>query len=213
MNNLKILFLSFLAGSLMFVSCEKGNAGAAGTAGAAGAAGVAGAAGAAGASGTDSILYSGSITLAMNPYFDTANGYNGYVDSIAAPALTQAVINQDIIIGYLYVPYGGAGDSAWVSIDNDANQEAELFPHLGLLVVEAYWSDFETFSGNRGDFTGMQFKYFIIPPSVLTPISQLTTVAPVAPDALKKMSYASAMTALGIKPSAAGNIGTAKTIH
>jgi hypothetical protein len=202
MKNLKLLFLPILAGSLMIVSCQKGNTGAAG------AAGATGATGAAGAAGTDSILYSAPIRLVMNPVYDTANGYNGYVDSIAAPALTQAVINNDIVLGYLYEPFGGAGDSAWVSVDNDANQGAELFPLVGLIRLECFWTDFTTVSGYGGDLTGLQFKYFIVPPSVLTTTSQLTTTA-----SLKKLSYGQAMTVLGIKPSANGNIGTAKTIQ
>jgi hypothetical protein len=144
----------------------------------------------------------------MNDVYDTANGYYGYADSIAAPALTQAVINQDIIIGYIYVPFGGVGDSAWVSVDNDANLGAEMFPLVGLIRLESFWTDFATPDGNYGDLTGIQFKYFIVPPSVLTTTSQLTTV-----ESLKKLSYAQAMTVLGIKPSATGNIGTAKTIQ
>jgi len=205
MKNLKLLFLPILAGSLMFVSCQKGNTGAAG---AAGAAGATGATGAAGAAGTDSILYSAPIRLVMNPVLDTANDYNGYVDSIAAPALTQAVINQDIILGYLYVPFGGAGDSAWVNVDDDANQGVELFPLVGLIRLESFWTDYVTPDGTYGDLTGIQFKYFIVPPSVLTTTSQLTTQA-----SLKKLSYGQAMTVLGIKPSPTGNIGTAKTIQ
>jgi hypothetical protein len=122
--------------------------------------------------------------------------------------LTQAVINQDIILGYLYVPVGGAGDSAWVSVDDDVNQGAELYPLVGLIRLECYWTDFATVSGNGGDLTGIQFKYFIVPPSVLTSTSQLTTAA-----SLKKLSYGQAMTVLGIKPSATGNIGTGKTIQ
>jgi hypothetical protein len=208
MKNLKLLFLPVLAGSLMIVSCQKGNTGPAGPAGTPGAAGAAGAAGANGAAGTDSILYSAPIRLAMNQYYDTANGNYPYVDSIAAPALTQADINQDIILAYLYVPFGGTGDSAWVSIDNDANLEAEMFPQVGLIVLESYWADFATPDGNYADLTGMQFKYFIVPPSVLTTTSQLTTAA-----SLKKLSYGQAMTVLGIKPSPTGNIGTAKTIQ
>jgi hypothetical protein len=205
MKNLKLLFLPILAGSLMIVSCQKGNTGAAG---AAGATGATGATGAAGAAGTDSILYSAPIRLVMNLDEDTANNNYAYTDSIATPALTQAVINQDIILGYLYVPFGGAGDSAWVSVDNDANQEAEIFPSVGLIRVESYWTDFTTPDGNNGDLTGIQFKYFIVPPSVLATSSQLTTAA-----SLKKLSYGQAMTVLGIKPSATGNIGTAKTIQ
>ena len=122
MKNLKLLFLPILAGSLMIVSCQKGNTGPAG---------AAGATGAAGAAGTDSILYSAPIRLVMNLDEDTVNYNNAYTDSIAAPALTQAVINKDIILGYVYVPFGGVGDSAWVSIDNDANLEAEMFPLVG----------------------------------------------------------------------------------
>lgn len=205
MKNLKLLFLPVLAGSLMIVSCQKGNTGPAGPAGAAGAAGAAGVNGAAG---TDSILYSAPIRLAMNPVYDTANDYYGYADSIATPALTQAVISQDIVLGYIYVPFGGVGDSAWVNIDNDANLGAEMFPQVGLIRVESFWTDFATLTGNYGDLTGIQFKYFIVPPSVLTTTSQLTTVA-----SLKKLSYGQAMTVLGIKPSPTGNIGTAKTIQ
>ena len=183
----------------MIVSCQKGNTGPAG---------AAGATGAAGAAGTDSILYSAPIRLVMNLDEDTVNYNNAYTDSIAAPALTQAVINKDIILGYVYVPFGGVGDSAWVSIDNDANLEAEMFPLVGLIRIESYWTDFTTFSGYGGDLTGLQFKYFIVPPSVLTTTSQLTTAA-----SLKKLSYGQAMSVLGIKPSATGNIGTAKTIQ
>jgi hypothetical protein len=204
MKNLKLLFLPILAGSLMIVSCQKGNTG---PAGAAGATGATGAAGTNGAAGTDSILYSAPIRLVMNPVFDTVNDYYGYVDSIAAPALTQAVINQDIILGYVYVPFSTAGDSAWVSVDNDANLQAELFPLVGLIRLESFWTDFTTTSGNGGDLTGIQFKYFIVPPSVLTTTSQITTAS------LKKLSYGQAMSVLGIKPSATGNIGTAKTIQ
>jgi hypothetical protein len=204
MKNLKLLFLPILAGSLMIVSCQKGNTG---PAGAAGATGAAGAAGTNGAAGTDSILYSAPIRLVMNPVYDTVNQYYGYVDSIAAPALTQAVINQDIILGYVYVPFSTAGDSAWVSVDNDANLSAELFPLVGLIRLESFWTDFTTPDGNGGDLTGIQFKYFIVPPSVLTTTSQITTAS------LKKLSYGQAMSVLGIKPSATGNIGTAKTIQ
>jgi hypothetical protein len=204
MNKLKLLLLSAFAGTLI-VSCQKGNTGPAG------AAGVTGAAGAAGAAGTDSILYSAPIRLAMNPFLDTANDWNGYVDSVGATALTQSVITQDIVLGYVYVPFGGTGDSAWVSVDNNTNAGVEMFPQVGLFVVESFWTDFTT--PNYGDLTGIQFKYFIIPPSLLSSISQLTTQLPVTPDALKRMSYAKAMSTLAIHPSEAGNIGTAKTIR
>jgi len=195
----------------MIVSCTKGNNGAAG---ADGAAGAAGATGAAGAAGTDSILYSAPITLAMNPYDDTVNDWKGYIDSLAAPALTQAVISKDIILGYVYVPYGSvvAKDSAWVSIDNQANQGMEIFATTGLLVVEAWWTDFVTPNSGDGNLTGFKFKYFIIPPGVLSSLSQLTTVPPPVPTDYKRMSYAQAMTALGLRFSATGQIVNAKQI-
>lgn len=205
MKNLKLLFLPVMAGSLMIVSCQKGNTGAAG---AMGATGATGATGAAGAAGTDSILYSAPIRLVMNYVYDTVNFDYGFTDSIAAPALTQAVINNDIILGYVYVPFSTAGDSAWVSVDNDVHEGSEMFPLVGLIRLECFWTDFKTYTGYYGDLTGMQFKYFIVPPSVLTTTSQLTTT-----ESLKKLSYAQAMTVLGIKPSATGNIGTAKTIQ
>jgi hypothetical protein len=204
MNKLKLLLLSAFAATLI-VSCQKGNTGPAG------AAGVTGAAGAAGAAGTDSILYSAPIRLAMNPFLDTANDWNGYVDSVGATALTQSVITQDIVLGYVYVPFGGTGDSAWVSVDNNTNAGVEMFPQVGLFVVESFWTDFTTPDNTYGDLTGIQFKYFIIPPSLLSSISQLTTT--VTPVALKRMSYAQAMTTLNIHPSEAGNIGTAATIR
>jgi hypothetical protein len=202
------LFLSLLAGSLTIVSCQKGDAGAAG------AAGVAGATGAAGAAGTDSILYSAPITLVMNPYDDTVNDWKGYIDSLAAPALTQAAISKDIILGYVYVPYGSvvAKDSAWVNVDNQANQGMEIFSTTGLIVVEAWWTDFDTPNDGNGNLTGFKFKYFIVPPSVLANLSQLTTAAPVVPTDYKRMSYSQAVTALGLRFSATGQIVNAKLI-
>jgi hypothetical protein len=207
----KSLFLSLVAGSLLIVSCQKGDAGAAG---AAGAAGTAGATGATGAAGTDSILYSAPITLAMNPYDDTVNEWKGYIDSLAAPLLTQAVINKDLILGYVYVPYGSvvAKDSAWVSVDNQANQGMEIFSTTGLIVVEAWWTDFVTPNSGDGNLTGFKFKYFVVPPSVLASLSQLTTVPPVELSDYKRMSYAQAMTALGLRFSATGTIVNAKQI-
>jgi hypothetical protein len=205
MNKLKLLLLSAFAGTLI-VSCQKG------TTGPAGAAGVTGATGAAGAAGTDSILYSAPIRLVMNPVLDTANDWYGFVDSVGAPALTQDVISQDIVLGYVYVPFGGTGDSAWVSVDNNTNDGVEMFPQVGLFVVESFWTDFVT-ANNNGDLTGIQFKYFIIPPSLLSSISQLTTQPPVTPTALKRMSYTKAMTTLALHPSEAGNIRTAATIR
>jgi hypothetical protein len=202
MKNLK-LFLFILAGSLMVVSCKKGDIGPAGAPGAAGPAGTAGTAG------TDSILYSAPIILAMNPYNDLANDDYGYLDSIAAPALTQAAINQDIILGYVYVPFGASNDSAWVSIDNETNQGIEMFPQVGKILIESFWTEFSTPNGN-GDLTGFKFKYFIIPPSILASSSQLTTVEPTD---YKHMSYSKAMTVLGLKPSATGNIGIARKIN
>jgi len=195
MKNVKMLFVSALAGSLMIVSCKKGDVG------------PAGATGPQGTAGTDSIFYSAPITLAMNSYNDVANDWNGYLDSIAAPVLTQTVIDQDIILGYLYVPYGSGTDSAWVSIDNTTNQGAEMFPKVGKIMVESWWTDFQTYTGNGGDLTGIKFKFFVIPPSLLTGATQLTTVEP---DALKHMSYDKAMTVLGIHPTVAGNIVTTK---
>jgi len=203
MNNMKLLLLTALAGTLI-VSCKKGDTGPAG---------AAGSTGATGAAGTDSILYSAPIRLAMNPYYDTANDWNGYIDTLGAPVLTQSVLAQDIILGYVYVPFAGTGDSAWVSVDNGTNDGMEMFPQVGLFVVESWWTDFVTPDTNRGDLTGIQFKYFIIPPSLLSSISQMTTQMPVAPDALRRMSYAKAMSTLALHPTEGGNIGTAKTIR
>jgi hypothetical protein len=52
-----------------------------------------------------------------------------------------------------------------------------MFPLVGVIRLECFWTDFTTLTGNYGDLTGIQFKYFIVPPSVLTTTSQLTTVA------------------------------------
>src|SRR5262245_30672434 len=119
MRKLRSLFLSLLAISFITVSCTKegpegpvgaqGLQGPPGTPGATGAAGQTGATGPQGPAGTANVIYSawfnepatwGDTTMA------SLNGIHARKFNAAAPSLTQAIIDQGIVICYAKWPNG-----------------------------------------------------------------------------------------------------------
>ncbi len=121
MRKFKSLSLLLLASSFILVNCTKegpegpagatgsqgpaGATGAAGAAGAAGATGPAGATGVAGPAGTANVVYSAWVTEPANWGADTVmlslNGGNAKRFIVTAPSLSQAVLDQGVILTYM----------------------------------------------------------------------------------------------------------------
>ncbi len=180
-NNLKnlknlnvFIYALFLMGLITMVSCTK-----TGPAGATGATGATGAAGAAGAAGPDSVQYSPWITLVTEvKFFDPYYGDTVLVDTITAPGITASILSSGAIIGYLSA--SALGDSAIVNVDNENLVNMIQVPQVGKIVLYWFPSD---------DYTGVQYRYVIIPGNIETTSTSGTGPVSYNPGQLKKMTY------------------------
>ncbi|HSZ86328.1 MAG TPA: hypothetical protein VK787_09870 [Puia sp.] len=160
MKNLKLLLVGCLAISVAIISCSKGPAGPAGATGATGAAGANGSNGANGTNGTngtDSVLHSAWITLTTTvDTFTTTGGTPDsiFVDTLTASAITQAILDSGVVLGYVQNLFNNDGSIVNVS---DYAGYLDVTYRLGEI-------DFAVMS----DITGAQFRYVIIPGAILT---------------------------------------------
>ncbi|HEY4875816.1 MAG TPA: hypothetical protein VIH86_09610 [Puia sp.] len=159
MKNLKLLLVGCLAISVAIISCSKGPAGPAGATGATGAAGANGsngAAGANGANGTDSVLHSAWITLTttVDTFTNGTTPDSIFLDTLVTPAITQAVLDSGVILSYVQNLFNNDGSIVNVL---DYSGYLEVTYRLGEIDIAVL-----------SDISGAQFRYVIIPGSILT---------------------------------------------
>jgi hypothetical protein len=159
MKNLKLLLVGCLAISVAIISCSKGPAGPAGAAGATGAAGANGSNGSNGANGsngTDSVLHSAWITLTTTVDTFTNGGLPDsiFLDTLVTPAITQAVLDSGVILSYVQNLFNNDGSIVNVL---DYSGYLEVTYRLGEIDIAVL-----------SDISGAQFRYVIIPGSILT---------------------------------------------
>jgi hypothetical protein len=187
-KNLKFYsFLMLTAFVFMMTACSKK-----GDTGPAGPTGPAGADGAAGASGTDSIQYSTWTPLSMTGWID-ANNDTSYTDTLIAAALTSAVLNQGVVVGYFQF------------LDNNNDT---IIVNASTLISEAYAiGKIELYSGapqpstnsSGVDYTGYNYRYVVVPGS----IAVTSTTGPTKTytrDQIKTMSYSTLTHLFNIPP-------------
>lgn len=172
---LSVVLLASLA--LIMTACSKGSTGPAGATGATGAAGPQGPQGPAG---PDSVQYSAWTSLNMSGYID-ANNDTSYVDTLIAPALTSAVLDQDVVVGYMQ----------FVDANNNTvivNASTLLSETYGTGYIQLYSG--APFASNSAGFnyTGYNYRYVVVPATVS--INSATGVKTTYTRAqLKTMSY------------------------
>jgi hypothetical protein len=156
----------------------------AGPIGPTGAAGAAGAAGATGPQGTDSIIeYSPWMSLTATPYVDPVNSANtDYVDTLSAPALTNAVIDQDLIIGYIQF-YDANGDTT-IAIAGTILQE-----NFGVGYIELSSLAPAATATSGVNFTGYNYRYVIAPANIIVTSTTGSVVTTYTKTQLKAMDY------------------------
>src|SRR5579862_5160036 len=159
MKHLPLVLAGCLVMSLAMISCSKGSAGPAGPAGATGAAGANGANGTNGTNGTngpDSVLHSPWITLVTTVDTFTNNGMPDsiFVDTLAAPAITQAILDSGLVLGYMQNLF--ANDSSIVNVI-DYSGYIDAYYKVGFIDFTA-----------QSDISGAKFRYVVIPGSILT---------------------------------------------
>jgi hypothetical protein len=145
MRNSKWVFVIASVIILGVFSCKKGDTGPAGPAG------PAGAAGATGAAGPDSIITSTWVDLTMTD--TTVNGTEAFIQEIAAPAITEDILNNGIVLSYF-----GFVDGNNVTNVFNASEAANITFTPG---------NVEIFSGT--DWSGFfSFRYVIVPGTMIT---------------------------------------------
>jgi hypothetical protein len=194
MKNCSILSLTLVASvALMMVACSK-----AGNPGATGATGASGATGATGPAGTDStVQYSPWIALTATPYLDADNNTD-YVDTLSVPALTNAVLDQDVVLGYLQF-FDGAGDTT-IAIAGTILEE-----NFGVGYIELSSLAPAATATSGINFTGYNYRYVIIPGDIQVTSTTGSEVTTYTKAQLKAMDYRT-LTRLLPLPSKGGSL-------
>jgi hypothetical protein len=148
MRNLKLLSVLFAFTALVAIGCSKSN----GTKGDTGATGPAGATGATGAAGPDSVLH--SAWLSLNTPFVSDDSL--YEESIAAAGITQDIIDNGAILAYLGFDDGSGGTQV-LSANSGVFTDLQISYSVGAIQVLAL-----------DDYSGVGFRYVLIPGSILT---------------------------------------------
>jgi len=133
MKKLKLFFVIIAGVGFVVLGCSKGSTGPAGPKGPAG---------------PDSVMHSAWITLA--PAFVAAD--TAYEQTITAPAITQSIINNGIILTYLDV--GGSGNN-------------QIFPTsaVGFALTETYRvGAIDLFAASN--YSGLGFRYVLVPGTI-----------------------------------------------
>jgi hypothetical protein len=141
MKNLK-LFSSLAAFvAFMVVGCSKGTTGPAG---------------ATGPAGPDSVLHSAWTQLSMTMGID-ANNDTFYSQNITAAAITQNVLDSDLVLGYISFIDASGAENVF-----NASEEFEITYTVGNIELIDYLGDLSY------DNTGYSFRYIIVPGTILT---------------------------------------------
>jgi hypothetical protein len=182
MKNLKLFSILCAFVAIAMIGCSKGTTGPKGDTGATG------------ASGSDSVLHSAWITLNMTQQVDNSND-TFYFQSIAASALTSAILNNGVVLSYVgLLPSSGSTDTTVVNAsDISVYTGYYLTQDLSPQLIELY-------SGI--DFSGELYRYVIIPSSALTTGigGKVYTKAE-----LKAMTYAEAQKTFGLTTRSTNN--------
>ncbi|MFI5153483.1 MAG: hypothetical protein ACHQET_09130 [Chitinophagales bacterium] len=174
MKNLKLFSLLFGVIAISVIGCSKGSAGPAGPPGAPGA---------------GQVTYSSWITLNMTQNVD-ANNDTFYTQTIAAPAITQKILDSGIVITYLSI------------IDNNNV--------LNVVNASAYFLS-EIFTPGQidltslSDFSTFQYRYAVIPGSIQGNKIISGPAAGLTKQQLQTMSYEAVRKMLGLPASTGGN--------
>ena len=157
------------------LSCKKGDTGPAGPAG------PTGAAGATGAPGPDSILTSAWIPVSMKD--TTINSNPLFIQEIAAQAVTQRILDNGILLGYLQYL--------------DANNGTNIFNASEALNLTYRVGNVELLSGTN--WTGVfDFRYVIVPGTLTVGNSIVSGPAKgLTKSELQKMNYKDVQKLLG----------------
>jgi hypothetical protein len=171
----KWLFLMASVIILGMLSCKKGDVGPAGPAG------PAGAVGAAGAPGPDSILTSSWMAVSMTDTTFNSNPY--FIEEIPAQAITQRILDNGIVLGYLQYL--------------DANNGTNIFNASEAVNVTYSLGNVELLSGT--DWTGVfNFRYVVVPGTLTVGNSIVSGPAKgLTKSELQKMNYKDVQKLLG----------------
>jgi|SRR6185437_14902419 len=169
MRNTKWILI--LAASLItgMISCKKGDTGPAGPAGPAG---------------PDSVVYSGWIELTPT-YIEVVND-TSFKDTIAAPSITQAILDSGIILSYVNVGTSDAPDVVPVASLN------YIFSFEEFTAGNIYLTIFPNY-----DLSGLPYRYVTIPGSKIEGNKSTGLVNGYTVKELKSMSYEHALSVVG----------------
>lgn len=138
-----------------------------------GSAGPAGPAGATGSAGPDSIIYTSWITLSTP--LDTTDSL--YEETITANALTSATLNSAVVESFVGLVQN-SGDTAIFNI-----YDPQLQAIVGLFSQALFVGEIDIAA--TGDYTGVLYRYIIVPGSILT----TSTFKQYTKEQIKTMSY------------------------
>jgi hypothetical protein len=129
--------------------------------------------GPAGPAGPDSVMYSNWTTLSFSKVYDTVTNDSAWASTVTAPQITSKVLNTGTVVGYLLLADPISQDS---SIVNAINYMTEYFTvgYIDLLT--------------GGDFSGVSYRYVIIP-SKITITDSKGTPQTYTSDQIKTMDY------------------------
>ena len=165
MKKLRLVSFCALAISLLAISCSKK--------------GDTGPAGPPGPAGPDSVSY--SAWTALNLVYNTTDSL--FEQTIAAPAITQAVLDKGIILSYVEFTDQGGNTNVF-----NASELVYVTYSVGSISI-----------ASLNGYTGLQFRYVIVPGTV-----SLNSIKPMykgySQADLEKMGYQAAMGTLGIRP-------------
>ena len=171
MKNLKLFSILCAFAALLVIGCSKGSTGPAGPAGNA------------------NVLHSAWVTLATtyNP------SDSDYEEALTASAITSAIVDSGVVLSYIGYP-GGAPNGT----DTAVFTLSDASTYFGPATVEFYVGGIYIYS--LSDYTGLLYRYVIIPGSVLTnsAFKQYTKAQ------IKTMSYSTVQKLLGASTTSPG---------
>lgn len=163
MKNVKLLLLLGFVGMLTWTSCKKGDTGPAG---------------ATGPAGPDSVMYSAwiSLTFSYNAVTDST-GY--FTDTLAAPAITQGILDSGVVLGYVDGSANNDG-TAIIPVSGAENLGFAETYELGKIVV---------YDLTTTDYSSFRYRYVVIPGSKIATNGTVRKYNGYTISELKSMSY------------------------
>jgi hypothetical protein len=139
MKNLKLFSILVVFAAILIIGCSKGSVGPAGPAGDA------------------SVLHSAWVSL-VTPYNATDSDYE---EALNASAITSTIVDSGVVLSFIGIP-GGAPNGT----DTAVFTLADASSFIGPATAEFYVGGIYFYSLN--DYTGLLYRYVIIPGSALT---------------------------------------------